>query len=87
MPVKTAVEVEEDLKKEYEKKLAVDDRLILDPFKSLHGWLEEDKGMAASNITASKVHSVLTKMKKILKPTGGCVDMWLSCQNIRTFFY
>ena len=28
MPVKIAVEVEEDLKKEYEKKLRVDDRLI-----------------------------------------------------------
>ena len=33
MPVKTAVQVEEDWKKEYEKKLRVDDRLILDPFK------------------------------------------------------
>ena len=31
MPVKTAVEVEEDLKKKYEKKLRVDDRLISDP--------------------------------------------------------
>ena len=28
MPVKTAVEVKEDLNKEYEKKLRVDDRLI-----------------------------------------------------------
>ena len=46
MPVKTAVEVEEDLKKEYEKKLRVDDRLIPDPFKIPHGWLEEDEGMA-----------------------------------------
>ena len=33
-------------------------------------------------ITASKVYSVLTKMNKILKHTGGCVDMWSSCQNI-----
>ena len=33
MPVKTAFEVEQDLKKEYEKKLRVDDRLIPDPFK------------------------------------------------------
>ena len=33
MPVKTAVEVEEDLKKEHEKKLRVDDRLIPEPFK------------------------------------------------------
>ena len=31
MPVKTAVEVEEDLKKKYEMKLRVDDRLISDP--------------------------------------------------------
>ena len=46
MPVKTAVEVEEDSKKEYEKKLRVDDRLIPDPFKIPHGWLEEDEGMA-----------------------------------------
>ena len=46
MPVKTAVEVEEDLKKEHEKKLRVDDRLIPEPFKIPHGWLEEDEGMA-----------------------------------------
>ena len=45
MPVKTAVEVEEDLKKEYEKKLRVDDRLTLNPFKIPHGWLEKDEGM------------------------------------------
>ena len=45
MLVATAVEVEEDLKKEYEKKNRVDDRLIPDPFKIPHGWLEEDKGM------------------------------------------
>ena len=25
--------------------------------------------------------SVLTKMNKILKPTGGCVDMWSLCQQ------
>ena len=45
MPVKTAVELEEDLKKEHEKKLRVDDRLIPEPFKIPHGWLEEDEGM------------------------------------------
>ena len=33
MPVKTAVEVEEDLKTKYEKKLKVDNRLIPGPFK------------------------------------------------------
>ena len=38
MPVKTAFEVEQDLKKEYEKKLRVDDRLIPDPFKIPPGW-------------------------------------------------
>ena len=46
MPVKTAVKVEENLKKEYEKKLRVNYRLIPDPIKILHGWLEEDQGMA-----------------------------------------
>ena len=46
MPVKNAVEVEEDLKKEYKKKLRVDDRLIPDPFKIPHEWLKEDKGIA-----------------------------------------
>ena len=45
MPVKTAVEIEEDLKKEYEKKLKADDRLIPDPFQIPHGWLEEDEGI------------------------------------------
>ena len=43
MPVKTAAEVKEDLNKEYEKKLRVYDRLIPDPFKVPHGWLEEDE--------------------------------------------
>ena len=46
MPIKTTVEVEEDLKKEFEKKLRVDDGLIPDPFKIPYGWLEEDKRMA-----------------------------------------
>ena len=46
MLVKTAVEVEKDLKKEYEKKLRVDDGLIPSPFKIPHGCLEEEEGMA-----------------------------------------
>ena len=46
MPVKTTAELDEDLKKEYEKKLRVDDRLFADPFKIPHGWSEEDEGMA-----------------------------------------
>ena len=41
-------------------------------------WYNYRKGV----ITASKGHSVLTKMNKILKPTGGCVDMWSLCQKI-----
>ena len=45
MPVKTAVE-EEDLKKEYEKKLRVNGRLTPGPFKISHGWLEKDEGIA-----------------------------------------
>ena len=44
--MKTAAEVEKDLKKKYEKKLTVDDRLIPDPLKIPYGWLEEDEGMA-----------------------------------------
>ena len=46
VPVRTAVEVEKDFKKEYERKLRVDDRLIPDPFKISHGWSKEDQGMA-----------------------------------------
>ena len=37
-------------------------------------------------ITASKAHSVLIKMNKILKHTGTCVDVW-SCQNISGFSF
>ena len=38
--VKTAVELEEDKKKSYAKKLVIDGRKIPDPFKTIHGWLE-----------------------------------------------
>ena len=41
-------------------------------------WSNYRKGV----ITASKTHSVLTKLNKILKPTGVCVDMWSLSQNI-----
>ena len=44
-PVKTAVEIEADLKAEYEKKLKLDDKNIPDPFKIPHGWMNEDEGM------------------------------------------
>ena len=38
-PVKTAVEVEVDLKTEYLAKLKIDDRNVQDPFKISHGWI------------------------------------------------
>ena len=38
-PVKTAVEVEADLKTEYLAKLKIDDRNVQDPFKISHGWI------------------------------------------------
>ena len=41
-------------------------------------WSNYRKGA----ITASKTHSVLTKLNKILKSTGVCVDMWSLSQNI-----
>ena len=44
-PIKTAVEVEADLKTVYLAKLKIDDRNILDPFKIPHGWMNEDEGM------------------------------------------
>ena len=40
--IKTAVEVEGDLKTEYWAKLKIDDRNIPDPFKVPHGWINED---------------------------------------------
>ena len=43
--IKTAVEIEGELKNEYQKKLKFDDRLIPDPFKIPHGWMEEEEGM------------------------------------------
>ena len=44
-PIKTAVEVEADLKTEYLAKLKIDDRNIPDPFKIPHGWMNEDEGV------------------------------------------
>ena len=41
-------------------------------------WYNCRKG----GITVSKAHSVLTKMNKNLKPSGGCVDIWSLCKNI-----
>ena len=38
-PVKTAVEVEADLKTQYLAKLKIDDRNVQDPFKISHGWI------------------------------------------------
>ena len=47
LPVKNAIEVELDLKEEYqldENKLKVDDSNIRDPLKIPHGRMEEDEG-------------------------------------------
>ena len=47
--MKTADKVEENLKKQYEKKLTVVDRLVHDKFNRFqipHGLLEEDEGTA-----------------------------------------
>ena len=46
-------------------------------------WYNYRKGV----IAASEAHSVLTKMNKILKPAGGCVDIWSLCQNISGLFF
>ena len=43
--METTVEVEKDLKKDFKKKLRVNDRLTPEPFKTPHGWLEKDEGM------------------------------------------
>ena len=44
-PVKTAVEVEEDLALCYRNKLNVDGKNIPDPMKIMHGWMDEDEGI------------------------------------------
>ena len=41
-PVKAAVELESDLITDYKNKLKVHDFPIPEPFKILHGWMEED---------------------------------------------
>ena len=46
-------------------------------------WYNYRKGV----ITASKAHSVLTKMNKILKSGSGCIDMWSLCQNILGLYF
>ena len=43
--IKTAVEIEADLKTEYLAKLKINDINMLDPFKSAHGWINQDGGM------------------------------------------
>ena len=43
--IKTAVEVEADLKTEYLAKLKIDDSNIPDLLKILHGWMNEDEDM------------------------------------------
>ena len=44
-PIKTAVEVEVDLKTELLAKLKIDERNIPVPIKTPHGWMNEDEGM------------------------------------------
>ena len=38
-------------------------------------------------ITISKAPSVLNKMNNIVKPRGGCVNIWSLCQNISRLFF
>lgn len=51
--VPTAVEIEENLAVSYDKKLVFDDIRIPDPFKIVHGWQDEDDGMAFWSIVIS----------------------------------
>ena len=44
-PIKSAVEVEADLKAVYLAKLKIDDKNIPDSFKIPHGWINQDEGM------------------------------------------
>ena len=44
-PIKTAAEVEADLKTEYLTKMKIDFRNIPDPLKIPHGWMNKDEGM------------------------------------------
>ena len=40
-PIKTAVDVEEDLALYYRNKLNADGKTIPDPMKIMHGWMDE----------------------------------------------
>ena len=44
-PIKTAVEIEADLKTEYLAKLKLDDRNIPDPFRISHSYMNQHEGM------------------------------------------
>ena len=44
-PILSAIEVEDDLRKSYEKKLIIDGKTIPDPMKIPGGWMEEDEGI------------------------------------------
>ena len=44
--IKTAEEVEAELKQEYDDKLKLDEMNIPDPFKLNNGWLDEEEGIA-----------------------------------------
>ena len=44
--IKTAEEVESDLKQEYDNKLKLEDIQLPDPFKLTTGWLDEEEGIS-----------------------------------------
>ena len=44
--IKTAEEVQADLKEDYDDKLKLDEINIPDPIKLNNGWLDEDEGIA-----------------------------------------
>ena len=44
-PVKSAVEIEKEIRTEYDSKLKVDDIIIPDPYTLTEGWVDEKYGM------------------------------------------
>ena len=62
--VPTAVEIEENLAASYDKKLVFDDIKIPDPFKIVHGWQDEDDGMAFWPIVTSM--DICTKLLQLI---------------------
>ena len=48
-PVKSAVEIEKEIRTEYDSKLKVDDIIIPDPYTLTEGWVDEKYGMKLAN--------------------------------------